>query len=118
VPSTEPWIRVKRQFLRAYYSINCEYARLTALRNGRQSVSSKKERSILQAIERALLAKEALEDHWASRGLIATPHQLSGLTVNVCFSHPGHTAMRRGAIIASAAVKLSFPVPWPPDGRK
>jgi hypothetical protein len=111
VPCAEPWLAVKRRFLDAYYQINVRYSELRARRIGRPRLRPDEERALLQAIDRALQAKEALEDRWASRGLVATPEQINGITVNVAFSHPGSPAVRPLVMGSSAAVTLSFRVP-------
>ena len=118
VPSAEPWLTVKRRFLEAYYQINLRYAELRSRRNGGPRLEPNEERALLQAIDRALQTKEALEDRWASRGLVATPEQLNGLTVNVTFSHPGSPAARPAIMGSSAEVTLSFRVPLQARRRK
>jgi hypothetical protein len=117
VPRTEPWLAAKRRFLDAYYRINVAYAELKALRQSSKHIRLVEERPLLQAIERALRHKESVEDRWASRGMIATAHQLDGITVNVAFSHPGSPAARPISLVASTAVKLTFAVPPRARGR-
>jgi len=118
VPRDEPWLAVKRRFLDAYWRINVQYAGLRALRGGRRPVQFAQERPFLKAIERALRAKDALEDRWASRGLVATPEWFNGIAINVAFAHPGSPVPRPASPIASASVALSFAVPRRARGRK
>ena len=113
VPRQEPWLAAKRQFLKAYYEINVQYARLRSLRLPPARSTPARERAQLQAIDRALQIKEALEDRWAARGLVATPLLLRGITVNVAFAHPGRPTARPTQMDSSTTITLAFTQPRP-----
>jgi|SoiMethySBSTD1v2_1073268.scaffolds.fasta_scaffold465429_2 hypothetical protein len=111
--STDRSAAVRRQFLDAYFRINVAYAKLVALRSKWPSHPPKaKERSALQGIEMALLARAALDDCHASRGLVATPVYRDGFTVNVLFSD-ALTGPGRGYLVmaSSSSVRLTFTLP-------
>lgn len=76
----------KLEFLAAYYAINQSYRRLQNARA--QKAGCEEERAALQAIERALLARDALEDKYASLGVAATPEFVNGYVTNVNFVEP------------------------------
>ena len=77
--------RIRVEFLAAYYHINCAYARLIEFRqSGGQR--GEPERKLLQDIEVALRARDALEDKYAPEGVIAEPVTQQGYTVNLLFS--------------------------------
>ncbi len=102
--------QVKAQFLAAYYRINGAYARRVALRQHARP-RPEAERSVLQAIERAIRAKEALEDRYASRGIVATPVYQRGYTVDVRFQHPRALPIRLMAAVSSSSRTLVFALP-------
>jgi hypothetical protein len=111
-PKTERWLAVKREFLDAYYRVNVAYAKLLARRKDRRGDGNEREeRPILRAIEQAILAKEAVEDRFASRGIIATPIYRNGFAVDVRFQLPGSLPPRPVAVISSAACTISFALP-------
>ena len=111
-PKTERWLEVKREFLGAYYRVNVAYAKLLAWRKETRGDGNKREeRPILQAIEQAILAKQAVEDRFASRGIIATPSYRNGFAVDVRFQLPGSPPPRPGAVLSSAACTISFALP-------
>lgn len=111
VPRAEPWRAVKARFVAAYHQINECYARLVELRRQRPAPGPAAERSLLQAIESALLAKEALEDRWVSRGVVAVPQQSNGFTVNLQFSYPGGPRSRQPLSGSSATMTMAFRPP-------
>ena len=76
----------KLEFLAAYYELNRSYRALMSIRaNGR---SQQEERAALQAIERALLARDALEDKYAPFGVVASPEFENGFVKNISFVQP------------------------------
>jgi hypothetical protein len=106
--------KVKLAFLEAYFRINLAYARLLAARFRRTPGSAPRpsERRILLQIEKALVARDRLEDNHAARGLIATAVNLDGFTIDVRFTDAGTAQARRDAIItSSAAVRITIPLP-------
>jgi hypothetical protein len=75
------------EFLAAYYRLNCEYARLLAIRCSASSLArEQKEREQLQAVERALTSRDHLEDLYAPCGVIAEPVVQEGFTLDVRFT--------------------------------
>jgi hypothetical protein len=111
--TSDPQEKLKREFLEAYFRINLAYARLVELRKKRRSTTPlPAERSRLIEIEKALVAREKLEDRHASRGLIATPVYHHGLTVNVRFADARTARSKAGATVtSSASVRISIPLP-------
>lgn len=112
VPRTDRWWSIKARFLFAFYRINVEHARLIeARRTSNHRSRPVTERPILQAIERAIVAREALEDRYASRGWVAFPLYLNGFVVNVTFQHPGSPAVRPFPAGSSASQSIAFALP-------
>jgi hypothetical protein len=76
--------RITNEFLSAYYYLNCEYRRL---REARQLAPSPQravaERERLQAIEKVLIVRDALEDRYAPLGVIADPVVKDGFAVDL-----------------------------------
>src|SRR5688572_9309256 len=61
-------------FLAAYYELNRAYAHLLEARGRAPSPErSQAEREALEAIERTLILRDELEDHYAPRGVIVEP---------------------------------------------
>jgi len=109
--------RVQRQFLDVYFQINLAYAKLVALRTKWRSRPPKAaERALLLQIEEALVAREALEDRHACRGLIATPVYLDGLTVEVLFSD-AHAGLERGRTLVASSSSICLKIPLPAGFR-
>jgi|SoiMethySBSTD1v2_1073268.scaffolds.fasta_scaffold796666_2 hypothetical protein len=105
--------RVQRQFLDVYFQINLAYAKLVALRAKWRSRPPKAaERALLRKIEESLVAREALEDRHACRGVIATPVYRDGFTVEVLFSDV-HAGLKPGGALvgSSSSVCLNFRLP-------
>jgi hypothetical protein len=86
----------KREFLAAYYRLNQSHWRLATVRGERRS--AEEERTALQAIELALLARDAVEDKYAPLGIMATPEFTKGYVTNVSFGQPPRAA--RGASLS------------------
>jgi hypothetical protein len=105
--------RVQRQFLDAYFRINKAYAKLVALRTQWDSRPPKAaERALLRKIEQALVAREALEDRHACRGLIATPVYRDGFAVEILFSD-AHAAHENGRVLGASSSSVRFAIPLP-----
>ena len=109
---------IKRRFLDAFHRTNLAYARLRALRQQRRRARLADERAALQAVEQAICAREALEDRYASQGLVAVPLYLDGLAVNVQFQCPGSTAMQSMRVVSSCGQALAFALPVPVVRRR
>src|ERR1051325_7201930 len=72
------------EFLAVYYELNCEYARLLEVRTEPESTRRQEnERARMLAVEKWLIARDALEDRYAPFGAIAEPDVREGFTVNV-----------------------------------
>jgi hypothetical protein len=109
--------KVISQFVEAYFRINLAYAQLLAFRKKRRAASQTPkslaiERIILQEIEKAIVFREALEDRYASRGILATPVYRDGMTVDVRFSD-FQTGQQQGGplIISSSSVRITIKLP-------
>jgi hypothetical protein len=97
--------RRKLDYLLVYYEINLRYQQLLA---ARQSPAGEAERTALQAIEQALLARDALEDQHARFGVIACPVIENGIIVNLKFAAPPS----RSQSFSSMTMTFNLPVPW------
>jgi hypothetical protein len=86
----------KREFLAAYYGLNKSHRRLAGVRG--EKGNPEEERAALQAIEQALLARDAVEDKYAPLGITATPEFTKGYVTNVSFVQPPRAA--RGASLS------------------
>ncbi len=74
--------QIKLSFLSAFYRTNQAYAWLVAHRKRKRAATlHARERAILQAIEQTLRAREALDDRYAPRGIIAAPVYRNGFVV-------------------------------------
>ncbi len=73
--------------LAAYYQINCCAEALQAVRQSAER-SPAAERAALQELEKALLARDALEDQFAPYGLVSSPLVENGLITEVSFTSP------------------------------
>jgi hypothetical protein len=112
VPRTDRHRAVKARFLAAYYRINVEYARLRALRQRRKPrPQPADERATLQALEKAIRAREALEDRYASRGILASPFYQAGFVINVQFQCPGSPAVHPIQVASSSCRSIAFAMP-------
>jgi hypothetical protein len=76
----------KLAFLAAYYALNLSYSRLVSVRAAAHD--AEEERKSLQAIESALLARDALDDKYAPVGIVASPDFENGFVRNVNFVQP------------------------------
>ena len=95
----------KLEFLAAYYDLNRSYRSLLSLRAAGRP--PEEERAALQAIERALLARDALEDKYAPYGVVATPDFENGLVKNISFVQPPGPVVR-------SSLSMFFAVPPQP----
>lgn len=103
---------IKLKFLKAFARINQAYARLAALpKQARTPALRSKHRRALQAVERAILRREILDDRYAPRGIVAVPAYREGFTVDVRFTSPQAAASRRWTVLSSASSFLSIPLP-------
>jgi hypothetical protein len=115
--ATEQNDRIVLEFLAAYYHLNCEYSRLLELRKEANSAErSQAERKSLQAIEKVLIVRDALEDRCAPLGVIAEPVVKDGFTTNLKISFGNVDAEGRNR---SDLYTLTAYVPVPlPKGTK
>ncbi len=105
--------RIAREFLAAYYEINCRYAGLLEVRAEPLSEDGNyRERAILQEIETALRKRDALEDQYAPLGIIAEPVMKEGRTIDVrfTFGNVDLEGRRRNQPRFSSAV-ITIPMP-------
>jgi hypothetical protein len=79
--------RIKIQFLSVYYHLNIGYAELLQVRASQpESKGDAAEHRILRRIERVLRQRDALEDHYAPRGIMAEPVMRHGFAVDLQFT--------------------------------
>jgi len=105
--------RVILELLAAYYHVNCEYSRLLEVRKSANSPErSDAERKCLQAIEKVLVVRDALEDRYAPFGVIAEPVVKEGFTTNlkVRFGNVDASGRRRSDLYTLTAY---LPIPLP-----
>lgn len=117
IQSTERNDQLVLAFLAAYYDLNCQYAASLEVRAKPQSAERvAAERNCLQTIERALLARDRLEDRYAPFGVIAEPLIENGFAVDVKFSFGNVDATGKAR---SEIYTLTACVPIPlPTGAK
>jgi hypothetical protein len=105
--------RITLEFLAAYYHLNCAYARVIELRKQPKSPDRlQAERACLQEIEKGLIVRDRLEDHYASYGVITDPASQNGFTRNVKFSFGNVDAagqIRRDFYTLTAFVPIPLP---------
>lgn len=77
-------VRVRQEFCEIYHQLNRIGARIQKLRTD----DSRGARVLWRALERALRRRDALEDRWSPRGVIAEPVLAEGLVVDVVFTFP------------------------------
>jgi hypothetical protein len=109
--------RIKREFAAAYYALNCEHARMIALRSRPDSIGrGTEEKTLLQKIERLLIARDELEDFYAPFGVIAEPVVKEGFAVDLNISFGNVDAFGR---LRSDYYTITACVPIPlPEGIK
>jgi hypothetical protein len=104
---------MKLEFVAAYYALNCEHARLVALRSQPDSIARRiDEKKLLQEIERLLIARDQLEDFYAPFGVIAEPVAKDGFTVNLKISFGNVDAfgkLRSDCYTITACVPIPMP---------
>src|SRR5262249_19050206 len=91
-----------------------QYAALLEIRREPKSAGqASKESEQLKAIEKTLIARDRLEDHYAPFGVIAEPLIEKGFTVDVTFSFGNVDARGRPR---SEGIKITayVPIPLPP----
>jgi len=70
------------------------------------------ERTVLMEIERAIVAREKLEDRYASRGVFVTPVYRDGFTIDLRFTDRKSGPPNSGpVIVSSASVRITIPLP-------
>lgn len=77
----------KLELLAAFYDINRCYQSVAAARKN-HGIGSAEERAALQEMEKALRAKDALEDQHAAYGIVGSPKVQAGFIRNVTFTSP------------------------------
>lgn len=101
----------RREFVAVYGEINRQYAQLRAWRaQPAEGHARNAEYELLQKIEKALLAKEELENRAAARGISVTPVYRDGFTIDLLFQHPGKTRY----LVAGSSASRFIALPLPP----
>ena len=108
--------RIEQEFLAAYYEMNHAYADLLQARKLKSpAVRARRERLLMQRIERTLRRRDALEDLYAPLGIVVEPTMRRGLAVGLRFSAGGVAPSRR---VQSGQVEMfsaEVPIPVPSD---
>lgn len=106
-----PHLRVQLEFLAAYYQINRAQAALATARSlPPSSRRTGRERAALRQVETALRRRDALEDHYAPRGVIAEATLRHGQVVDLRFTHGDVNALgqlRSAGYVFAAYVPLN-----------
>jgi hypothetical protein len=103
------------EFLAAYYRLNCEYAQLLNVRQFSPSPErDQREREQLQAVERALVARDQVEDLYAPYGVIAEPSVRDGFTHDVRITF-GVTARGKRPQDSGLLIEAILPIGLAPD---
>jgi hypothetical protein len=113
VDSTDRNDRIALEFLATYYHLNCQYSRLVQIRKEpNSSQRNEAERKCLQDIEKILIVRDALEDHYAPFGVIADPTIRDGFTVNlkISFGNADAAGRERSELYTLTAF---VPIPLP-----
>ncbi len=111
--------QIRLSFLSAFYRTNLEYAKLVAHRKRKRVATwHTGERAILQAIEKAIRVREALDDRHAPRGIIAAPVYRNGFVVDVRFQYPGSPSSQPVVILSSASRFITFKLPRRPESSR
>ena len=100
----------RRQFVKAYQRINQAYARLLdwrERRNGKPK-SPRAEHRLLRAIEKAIVAREALDARYAPQGFLGQPLYQNGFTIDVSLIHGNRPRHRLAKVRSSAQITLTF----------
>src|SRR5262249_52589944 len=103
----------KGRFLEAYFQINLAYARLVALRERHGAkVPRAHERKVFIAIERTNVARENLQDRYASQGEYGTPRYRDGFTTGLRLTdRKSRRPNGDPVMLSSASVRITIPVP-------
>lgn len=99
--NTELAAQRKLSLAAAFYRINCAYQDFLA---AKASGAADGERTALQAMEKALIARDALQDQLAPFGIAATPEVKNGVIANLVFTSP------RGGSGQSSFLSMCFAV--------
>jgi len=109
--------QARKQFVAIHHQINSHYAKLRAGRieaagtkADRGEAHRRRERQVLRRIEKALLTKETLENHYAARGISVTAIYRDGFTIDLRLQHPGAPKFLVAGSSASRFVTLELPV--------
>jgi len=108
--------QIMLEFLAVYYRLNCAYARLCEVRKTASPERSQQERECMQAIEKVLILRDALEDRYAPYGVIAEPVAREGFAVDVEFSFGSVDAAGRPRS-ELYTITAYVPIPLPPGMR-
>jgi hypothetical protein len=109
--------RIKAEFCAVYYDLNRLYARLLNARKTLTGATGKAaEREIIQAIEKVLIGRDALEDRFAPLGVIAEPVVEGGFTKDLrcSFGDVDATGQRRSELFT---ITTYAPLPLPVNLR-
>ncbi|MBI4659573.1 MAG: hypothetical protein HY735_12100 [Verrucomicrobia bacterium] len=105
--------RIMHEFLAAYYDLNCLCARLLEIRARPDSPQrGNDERECLQAVEKALIVRDGLEDRYAPLGVIAEPVVKEGFTEDVKFGF-GNRDSRGRPRADLYTITAQVPIPLP-----
>ncbi|HEV8542013.1 MAG TPA: hypothetical protein VGR78_06460 [Verrucomicrobiae bacterium] len=111
VGTDERIARRKIEFLAVYYRLNQLYSLLSAIRNGK---SSGDEKEVLQEIQRAIRARDLLEDFYESEGFLGEPVMDGFFYKDIEFTYARRREFYQPA--ASSSFSLFIPMP-PPDSN-
>ena len=115
VPGSPDRIQMMRAFAEVYREINSCARRLRHVRAAAQ-LNAADERAALQAMERALVIRDALDDEHAQRGVIAVPVVKDGFVRDIQFTTPSPADEESSVIsMCFSVMPLSFYQNNPPE---
>ncbi len=117
VDSQERNDRIMLDFLAAYYDLNRAHSKLLEIRrNANSSTPSEAERKYLPEVDKLLVARDEVENHYAPCGVFAQPVSKDGFTVNIKFSF-GNVDSRGRARGDFFRLTADIPLPLPPGAN-
>ncbi len=104
---------IKREFVAAYHRLNMLSRQLASVRQAPPSPERRAaERLVLQEIEAALLARDALVDRHAAMGIVADAVFERGVATDLRFTTPGRRTATRP--VSSLCFAVTAPAPLRP----
>ncbi len=105
--ATDPLHRARERLVFAFYAINVAYQQLVRYRRTSSGEEgSPLERPFLEEIEKAIWAKDAIEDELAPRGIHPFPVLKDGVIIDLQFQDPLRS--RRSQSVSSSSIFIQI----------